>query len=169
MQQKPPYTASAAMFTPPHLVPSPLTSRYTEVPQQFSYNDASIRLRIMTLISSMAPSAHPDSLAIVITYICDILTRLHRTDQLGPRGIQSTEDVFIGIAYEKTDCYMGLIVNAPGAVAVKSFFEGDRMDISTKMDMEPEVAIEELRNRLVAKVNRKYEEIRAIKTAQRRW
>lgn len=155
------------MYTPSHLALPPLTSRYTHVPQHFSYNDASIRLRIMTLISQLTPNAHPDNLTMVVTYLCGTLTHMRRTDQLGPKGIQSTEDVFFGVGYDKVDCYIGLIVNAPGARAVMSFFEGGRMEISRKMEMKPEVAIEELRNRFAVAVNQKCEELRDVEIAQR--
>jgi len=156
------------MLTPLHLAPSPLTSRYTHVPQQFSYNDISINVRIMTLISQQMPNAHPDHLTVVVAYVCGTLTRMHRADQLGSRGIQSTEDVFIGVGYDKAECYMGLIVNAPGARAVMAFFEGDRMEIKQKMDTNPEAGVEELRIRFAAAVTRKYEEVRAVNMAQRR-
>lgn len=169
MQQKFHYAHPAAMFTSSHLAQPPLTSRYTHVPQQFSYNDISIRLRVLTLISQLTPNAHSDNLTMFVTYICATLTRMHRTDQLGPKGIQSTEDVFVGIGYDKTECYMGLVANAPGARAVMPLFAGDRMEISTKMEMASGAAIEELRNRFTAAINRKYEELRDVKMVQRRW
>ncbi|KAF3042932.1 hypothetical protein E8E12_007432 [Didymella heteroderae] len=151
------------MFTSSHLAPTPLTSRYTQVPQQFSYNDASTRLRIMNLVRPLMPNAHPDNLNLLVTHICSTLTRMRRAGQLGPKGIQSTEDVFIGVGYDKAECYMGLIVNAPGALAVRCFFEGDRMETSKKTEMKPEAAIEELRIRLAMTLHRKYKELRDVK------
>jgi hypothetical protein len=156
------------MFISSHLALSPLTSRYTHVPQQFSCSDISIRVRITAPVSSMAPNIHPKNLKVVVPYICGILKRMHCTDQLGPKGIQSSEDLFIGIGYDKADCYMGLIVNAPGARAVMAVFEGDRMQIGRKMEIKPELAIEELRSRFAAAVDRKYEELESIIMAQRR-
>ncbi|KAF3039603.1 hypothetical protein E8E11_000677 [Didymella keratinophila] len=122
---------------------------YTHVPQRFSYNDVSIRFRIMTLISQHMPNARPDRLTVVVAYVCGTLTRMHRTEQLGPRGIQSTEDVSIGIEYDKTECYMG-------------------MKISKKMDMKAEDGIEELRTRFATAINRKYEEVHDVNMTQRR-
>lgn len=80
LQQKSRCTLSATMHMPPHLALSPLTSRYTQVAQQFSYHDASVRLRIMNLINQLVLKGHPDNLAVVASYICGTLTHLHRTD-----------------------------------------------------------------------------------------
>lgn len=82
--------------------------------------------------------------------------------------MQSTEDIFTGIGYDKAECYMGLIVNVLGARAVVSLFEGDRMETRRMMEMKPEAAIEELRGRFAAKLTRKYEELRDIQLKHKR-
>lgn len=143
-------------------------SRSTQATQQYSYNDASIRLRIVDLIRALLPNAHPDNVTFLATHICSTLTRMQKNNQLGPKGIQSTEDVFVGIGYQGKECYMGLLVNAPGAGGVKCFFEGDRMETMEKLGMRYDAAVEELQRRLVSKVGRVYDQIRDEKLAQRR-
>lgn len=49
---------------------------------------------------------------------------MKQNDQLEPKGTQSTEDVFIGVGYDGAECYMELLVNAPGAGGVRPFSRG---------------------------------------------
>lgn len=156
------------MFAPSHLAPPPLTTRYIPASQQFSYNDASILLHITSLIRPLLPNAHPDNIAMLVRHMCGSLVRMKRDKQLGPWGILSTEDVFIGIGYKGAECYMGLLVNAPGSVGVACFFEGDRMQINIKMEMHAVDAVEELRRGLVSGIMRRYDELRNYRLAQGR-
>lgn len=149
--------------------PSQRASKYTQTAQQYSYNDASICLRIVTLLHPLLPNAHSDNIVFLAAHICNTLTRMKRNEQLGSKGIQSTEDVFLGVGHEGKECYMGLLVHAPGAEAVRVFFEGDRMEIRKRDGMSPAIAMEELQKRLVRKLMRVFEEIGSVKLAQGRW
>lgn len=101
--------------------------------------------------------------------ISKALTDMGRDGKLGPRGIQSVQDIFLGVGYEGTNCYMGLMVNAPGAGAVRTFFKGNMMDKDARDAMKPDKSLEELERRFVRALMTQYDRIRDVKLAQGWW
>ena len=113
--------------------------------------------------------AHPNNTATLATHISQALTRMKRLGELGPRGITSVNNVFLGVGYEGMSCYMGLMVNAPDAGAVRAFFRGDMLEIAAKLAMSSEQAMHELEKRFVSALSRQYDKIRDAKLPQKRW
>jgi hypothetical protein len=151
------------------MLPPPRTaSIYTPITQQFNTNDAAIQFRIISLIADKLPKAHPDNISLLVKHIIISLTRMKRIGELGPNGVLSTDEIFLGVGYEKDLCYMGLLVNAPGAGAVRAFFKGDMMEKSAKDAMRCETAVRELEVRFVSALGRLYDQIRDVKLAQGR-
>ncbi|KAF1355920.1 hypothetical protein EJ07DRAFT_158236 [Lizonia empirigonia] len=145
------------------------TRTYTHNTQEYSFDDQAIRVRIIHLISGKLTNAHADNIALLVMHISNALTDMGRNGELGPRGIQSVDDIFLGVGYEGTYCYMGLMVNAPGAGAVRTFFKGNLMDKDARDAMKPDRSLEELERRFVRALMTQYDRIRDIKLAQGRW
>lgn len=142
---------------------------YTHNTQGFSFDDQAVRLRIIHLISAKLTNAHADNIALLVMDISKALTDMGRDGKLGPRGIQSVQDIFLGVGYEGTNCYMGLMVNAPGAGAVRTFFKGNMMDKDARDAMKPDKSLEELERRFVRALMTQYDRIRDVKLAQGWW
>ncbi|KAF2627426.1 hypothetical protein BU25DRAFT_458754 [Macroventuria anomochaeta] len=158
-----PYTPLTAMFPPPRA-----TYAYSPT-QQFSFDDQAIRTRIIHIVAQKLSNAHPDNIALLVMHIARSLVRMKRIGELGPRGVTSAEDVFLGVGYEGTSCYMGLMVNAPGAGAVRTFFRGDVRQMGDVDKMSPEVRMKVLEVGFVSALMRQYDQIRDVKLAQGRW
>lgn len=94
---------------------------------------------------------------------------MYRTGNLGPKGIQSTEEVFIGIGYDGPDCYMGLLVNASGAGGVRPFFRGDALQRCEGGGGQDSLMMCGLKAGLVRALMKWYEGIRDVKLARGRW
>lgn len=151
-----------AMYPPPG--PAPVRSP----DQLFSFDDDALQTRIAHVVADKLPNAHPDNIALLVSHICRALVRMKKVGELGPWGITGTDDVFLGVGYEGMSCYMGLMVNAPGAGVVRCFFWGELMGRDNMEKMAPEQRLKELESRFVSALMRLFDQIRDAKLAQGR-
>lgn len=135
--------------------------------QQFSFDDQAVRTRIIHIVTHKLYKAHPDNIVFLVMHISSVLAQMRKNAELGSRGIRSVDDVFLGLGYEGSTCYMGLMVNAPGAGAVQCFFKGDPRDINDLHDMSSEMRISALEVGFASSLLRQYNEIRDAKLEQK--
>ncbi len=81
----------------------------------------------------------------------------------------SADNVFLGLGYEGSTCYMAVLVNAPGAGAVRSIFRGDSRAINDLIKLSLQKKMDALEVGFVSALMREHGLVRGARLATHRW